>query len=273
MRSGLFYKKITENWGKPGPVLTARAATWVMNPTRLRDHPEIERAFAEDAAWANAEYGAEWRTDLEAFVGLDAVKACIKPGVKERLAERRNRYLAFVDAAGGSGGDSFTIAISHKEADTAVLDVTREIKPPFSPEGVVAEFADLCRKYRVARVEGDRFAGEFPRELFRRHGIHFAVADRSKSEFYVDLLPFINSGAVDLLDDDRLMSQLVGLERMPRRGSKDSVDHPRGGHNDLANAVAGALVTVMSWASTRPESFGRIPEFEGVNTYDPRIWR
>ena len=34
------------------------------------------------------------------------------------------------------------------------------------------------------------------------------------------------------------------------RGGRESIDHPRGGRDDLANAVAGALVTAL-----RPPSF------------------
>src|SRR5262249_4903704 len=36
-----------------------------------------------------------------------------------------------------------------------------------------------------------------------------------------------------------LLTQLVGLERRTARGGRDSIDHPPGAHDDLANAVAG----------------------------------
>jgi hypothetical protein len=49
----------------------------------------------------------------------------------------------------------------------------------------------------------------------------------------------INSRRIDLLDDARLLVQLVGLERRTARGGRDSVDHTPGAHDDLANAVAG----------------------------------
>jgi hypothetical protein len=42
---------------------------------------------------------------------------------------------------------------------------------------------------------------------------------------------------------DRLVQQLVGLERRVSRGSgKDIIDHPPGQHDDIANAVAGAAL-------------------------------
>jgi hypothetical protein len=34
---------------------------------------------------------------------------------------------------------------------------------------------------------------------------------------------------------------MVGLERRTARGGRDSIDHAPGAHDDLANAVAGAL--------------------------------
>ncbi len=37
-------------------------------------------------------------------------------------------------------------------------------------------------------------------------------------------------------------AQLCGLERRTSRGGRDSIDHGPGGHDDLSNAVAGALV-------------------------------
>jgi hypothetical protein len=54
-----------------------------------------------------------------------------------------------------------------------------------------------------------------------------------------DMLPIINSRKLDLLDDARLLTQLVGLERRTARGGKDSIDHAPSAHDDLANAVAG----------------------------------
>ncbi len=62
-------------------------------------------------------------------------------------------------------------------------------------------------------------------------------------------LPLINSQRCKLLDNDRLVNQLTNLERRVGRGTgKDSIDHPSGAHDDLANAAAGAIVS----ASQKP---------------------
>jgi hypothetical protein len=105
---------------------------------------------------------------------------------------------------------------------------------------VVEEYCRLLRSYGIARVCGDKYAGEWPREQFKRHGVQYETAEHTKSEYYVDLLPLLNSRRIDLLDHARLVNQLAGLERRTSRAGKDSIDHPPGGHDDICNAVAGA---------------------------------
>ena len=58
-------------------------------------------------------------------------------------------------------------------------------------------------------------------------------------DLYRDLLPLINSNRIRLLDNQKLINQLVGLERRVARGGRNSIDHGPGGHDDIANAVAG----------------------------------
>jgi hypothetical protein len=188
-----------------------------------------------------AEIGAQFRSDIAAFISRDAIEACVSAGVLERAPLSDARYFGFVDPSGGSA-DSFTLAISHCEENVAVLDAIREVRPPFSPESVVAEFATLLKTYGIGSVRGDRYAGEWPREQFRKSGVDYLPSDKNKSEIYGALLPLLNSRRVDLLDDKRLVAQLCGLERRTARGGRDSIDHGPGAHDDLANVVAGALV-------------------------------
>jgi hypothetical protein len=101
--------------------------------------------------------------------------------------------------------------------------VLRERRPPFSPEDVVREFASLLKTYRITEVQGDRYAGEWPRERFREHGITYETAAKPKSELYQNLFPAINSRMVDLLEDARLFAQIVGLERRTARVAKTAL--------------------------------------------------
>jgi len=110
-------------------------------------------------------------------------------------------------------------------------------------------------------VRGDRYAGEWPRERFRVHGIEYRPADKPKSDLYRDLLPAVNSGLVDLLDHERLTAQLTALERRSARGGRDSIDHPPGGRDDLANCVAGVLVTALRKPRFEPQCETGLPIF------------
>lgn len=69
-------------------------------------------------------------------------------------------------------------------------------------------------------------------------------AAKPKSDLYRDALPLINSKRVDLVDHDRMIQQFVGLERRTARSGKDSIDHAPGAHDDIANVVAGLLVSI-----------------------------
>jgi hypothetical protein len=55
----------------------------------------------------------------------------------------------------------------------------------------------------------------------------------------------LNSRAVGLLDNPRLVTQIASLERRTGRLGKDAVDHAPNAHDDLANSVAGALA--LAW--------------------------
>ena len=100
-----------------------------------------------------------------------------------------------------------TLAIAHREGETEILDVIRQREPLFSPEAVVEEFASLIRSYRCSKVYGDRYGGEWPREQFHKRSIFYEPAEKPKSELYRDLLPLINSGAVEILDNERHIAQ------------------------------------------------------------------
>lgn len=200
----------------------------------------VERALERDPAHGNAEYNAIFRTDIETFISIEAVRDCVSEGVRERAPLSNTRYFGFCDPSGGSQ-DAMTLGIAHREGTNAALDALREARPPFSPQAVVDQFVSLLRSYRISRVRGDRYSGEFVRELFRKRGVEYHVSEKTKSEHYLELLAAINSKRVDLLDHDRMLAQLTSLERRNGSGGKSSVDHMPGAHDDLANVVAGAV--------------------------------
>lgn len=246
---GELYKAHTKYTGTEDPTgLAWNADTLSMNP--LVDPAVITQAFADDPIAAASEYGqggsVSFRRDVESLFDPEAVRAVTVQGRRELAPAEALRYVAFVDPSGGSS-DSFTLAIAHREGERAVLDVVRETRPPFSPEQVVADYAALLQQYRIYTVTGDRYAGEWPRERFAIHGISYVPSERTRSDLYRELLPLVNAGQVELLDLPRLAAQFIGLERHVARSGKDTIDHAPGGHDDMANAAAGALVAAATW--------------------------
>jgi len=214
-RRGALWDAYRRHYGQDGnPVLVWQAPTRAMNPT-VAEHV-IADAYEQDEAAAAAEYGAEFRRDVETFISREAVEAIVIPGRRELPPVSSVQYLAFVDPSAGSQ-DAMTLAIAHHDNGLAVLDAIRERRPPFSPEAVVSEFAELLKRYAVTTVTGDRYAGEWPRERFREHGIEYETADKSKSDIYREVLPLLNSGRVELLEHPRLHTQLLSLERRTSR--------------------------------------------------------
>jgi hypothetical protein len=224
-------------------IIVAQGASRDFNPSLSQ--AVVDRAYARDAAAASAEYGGMFRVDIESLLSREAVEAVVSPGVYERPPLSRVRYFAFVDPAGGSGKDSMTLAVGHREGPGIIVDAIRERRPPFSPQDVTAEFCALLKSYRVSKVFGDKYAGEYPREIFRKFGVAYDPSAEPKSDLYRDLLPAINSKLLDLLDHERLINQLISLERKTARGGKESIDHPPNGHDDVCNSVAG-LASVLS---------------------------
>ena len=162
-----------------------------------------------------------------------------------------------------------TLAIAHEEDGLGVLDAVREVRPPFSPDDVVADFAVLLRSYRLTTVKGDRYGGQWPSDRFRVHGITYTPSELTKSDLYRELVAPLNGGRVALLDMPVLRAQLIGLERRVARGGRDSVDHAPGGRDDVANAAAGALVNVLGPQQKRRRFscyFQSMDEPQGTNS-------
>lgn len=223
-------------------VLVAQAPSRVMNPT-LPQHV-VDDAMRDDAARAAAEYLAQFRGDIASLIDPTLIEECTRPKPRELPMVRGVQYRAFTDPAGG-GQDEFTLAIGHREGDCIVIDLARGLKG--SPAEIVGEYARVLNAYGISTVTGDRYAGRWPRDEFSKHGINYTVSELDRSGLYLELLAALNSGRVELPPDPKLSRQLSALERRTGRG-RDSIDHPPGGHDDLANAVAGVVANLCTKA-------------------------
>ena len=215
-RRGVLWDAFKRWYGKDDARnLVWQAATRVINPTVPQEFVDAE--FERDAASAAAEYGAEFRSDIAAFVDLAVLEACTADGLFEIPPMSGASYVAFGVPSGGSS-DAMTPAIAHREDDDGVtiLDCVRETMAPFSPEIVVEDFCRTLAAYGVAKVCGDRYAGEWPREQFAKRNITYEPSEKVKSDIYRDMLPLLNSRKCQLLDNLRLICKCTVLSDTPR---------------------------------------------------------
>jgi hypothetical protein len=249
-RSGLLWNRFKEHYGKEDSnTLVVKGSTTQFNP--LFDAAIVDAALQSDPQLYGAEYNSEWRSDLQAFVSREAVEACVVEGRFELAPIPGVSYQAFVDPSGGAS-DSMTLAIGHKQDNRVIIDLVREWQPPFSPESVVDEAAQVLKLYGIRRVIGDRFGGVWVQEPFIRRGITYKLSEFEKNRLYQAFLPLVNSTRVELLDLPKLKSQIIALERRTQRGGRDSIDHPKGAHDDLANVCAGVAQITMGPIPNQP---------------------
>jgi hypothetical protein len=243
-RRGALWHAHRKHFGKDDdPILVWQAATRDMNSSVPQSF--IDAHTADDPARAQAEYLAQFRTDVEGFVPPEIVEACVGD-FHEMLPVTDFVYSGFVDPSGGSDA-AMTLAIGHKTTTPEkriLIDVIREVRPPFDPAAVVKNFADLFKTYHISKVFGDHYGGEFVKEPFRKQGISYEVCKTPKSDLFRDLLPLLNSRHIILPQHDRLIAQIVGLERHVSRAGKDSIAHAPQGQDDLVNAVAGCAAAL-----------------------------
>ncbi len=247
-KGGVLYEDYQRYWGRDEPdVLVWKAPSRYMNPALSSARMARERRM--DAERFAREYEAEFVEDLTAFLPGAWIEGAVTPGVHERAADPAERYVVAVDPSGG-GADSFTVAVVHLAGARVVQDVMRgwvaargETMPLAA---VVGEIAALAARYGQSEVIGDRYAGQWVAQEFERAGVAYRVTEQDKSRAYLEAEPLFAQGRIDLLDHERLVRELRLLERRHRVGGRALVDHPRGGHDDYANAVCLAAATAVA---------------------------
>lgn len=246
-KKGILYAKFKDHFGKDNDsVLYIKAATRTLNP--LIDQSIIDTALQEDRAAASAEWLGEFRDDIGGWLDLETIDAAVDAGVTVRPPRKDFRYTSFCDPSGGAR-DSFTCAIAHDEDGDAVLDCILEIRAPFNPTSATAQVAATLTEYGLRETVGDKYAAQWVVDAFAKCGIQYKHSERDRSLIYLDTLPLFTSGRARILDNKRLVTQFASLERRTSSIGKDKIDHGPGGHDDLCNSAAGALVqlTAQTW--------------------------
>ena len=282
-KSGLLYEKWQDSYGKPDPdILVVRGTSRQFNPTLSQRM--IDAALQRDREAAGAEWLAQWRSDISDYIDRELVQDCVLRGCHQLPYTSGINYHAFFDPAGGSGADSMTLAIAHSADGRITIDCVVEVRPKFNPTTAVLQFCSMLQTYGVTTVTGDNYGSEWCKQPFREHGVEYERSDKVRSELYLEFLPLVNSGRVEWIDNPRIVAQLCGLERRVARSGRDTIDHGRTGHDDIANVVAGAACltaadegrTVISpealARARQATAYGRGPMRYGRSSPSPSVY-
>lgn len=241
-------------------VLVWQADTLSMYPGY--SHDVIEDSYQADPVAARSDFGGAFREDLEGYINRDALYACVPSGMPEgyeRPYAKGIEYRAFIDCAGGASekgaGDSFCVAISHRDGDKGILDVVREHHPPYDPFAVSEEYSSLLKAYGITQATADAWARGYVFTNFEKHGIQMEKSKHDRSSIYLELLAYLNSGRCELLNHPRMLNQFLALQRRTGTSGKDAIDHPRKkkAHDDLSNVTGGSLLLTLEEPERRTD--------------------
>jgi hypothetical protein len=268
------YKRDFGGEGDP-KIIVVNAPSRTMNETLSESI--VARAYERDPQSAKAEFGGEFRNDIAGFLDFALIDAAVDRGVLVRPPRSGVRYRAAADPSGGAS-DSFTLALCHDEADTALLDCLVEVKSPFNPTSATETLAATLKQYGLSEVTGDKYSAGWVIDAFAKVGIKYRHSERDRSAAYLEALPLFTSGRVRLIDNSRLVSQFAALERRTSAIGKDRVDHGPGGHDDLCNAAALALTSRSRGYDSSLSWVGNLDDAKDLNNayyisgQGPRRW-
>lgn len=240
-RRGELWANYRRHYGQEGSILVAQAPSRTMNPAL----PErlVKQAYDRDPVAASAEYGAQFRTDISAFITRDLVDNNARQHPLIIPPQSGNRYGAFVDVAGG-GQDEYTLAIAHLKDSRVIIDGVWAERG--DPATITGTYARIMQQYGIRRCTGDRYAAEWPRQEYQKHRITMDNSPLNRSGLYLELMPLLQTGRIELPPDEKALTQFSLLERRTGRNGQDTIDHGPQGHDDRANAIAGA-----AWQATK----------------------
>jgi hypothetical protein len=243
---GLLHQKHRDHYGVEGDeVLVVQGSSRTFNPSLSEATIATQRAA--DPTAASSEWDAEFRGDIAAFLDDALIEGAIEHSrpLEIPYAGRQTFYRSFCDPAGGTGADSYTLAIAHKENGDGgrfIVDIVRGTRGGhgYDPQQVTEEYAQLLRDYNIREVGGDHYSAGWVANAWQKAGIRYIKSELSKSDIYLECIPLFTRGLVRLPDHPKLIRELRLLERHTHRSGRDTCDHGRN-HDDHANAVCGVL--------------------------------
>ena len=265
MMRGEIWLDYKQFYGKANnDVIVFQGDTLLFNPTY--SDKKLQKLKKRKPLTYRTEHEAFFRTDLSAMYDPAMIDTAINPDRPLEIPCREGvEYKCFVDVAGGGGKDSYSIGIGHLENEKAIVDVVRSRAPKFNPDELTSQYTDLVKRYKINKVYGDKFSGDWASNSWAKHDISYERSEKTKSELYLEAESPFNTERVDIPSKELAITQLKNLIRKTRSGGKDSVDTDSGQPEDEANVIAGVI-----WLLTGGKESGGACEISDVGIDE--IW-
>lgn len=196
----------------------------------------------------------EWTTAGAAFLTWEEIDAAFDASLREQASGYRG-YCCGVDL--GTARDRTAVAVLHREPDgTCVVDTMAlwSGRPGARVDlsEVEAAILDLSRRFRPFTVCLDPYQAILLGQRLKQQGItveEYPFTQASRDRLFGILLQFIRNRKLKSYPHEALRQELAGLRWVEKAGVLRP-DHAASGHDDLAVAVALALVRLSESSST-----------------------
>jgi len=251
-KQGAFYKLCQRaDSGRFKYMHSLHATTAEMNPAvppewlaeRQREDPDLFRR----------EFEAAFLDGSSSYLSSEEILACVRTKGRRVLPPVATiQYAGALDPA--YSHDAFAMAVVHREFETGMVVVDGTWSwTKGGHERTLDNLADIAKQYRLRALRTDQAATVPIKEGLAKRGLvtnYVPWDNANKADAYSKLKVLINTQAIELPSDDRLLQELFSLEARPTPSGLTRIAAAGSGHDDLASALAGAIAQLGSSTSS-----------------------
>jgi hypothetical protein len=274
-KQGRFYGLMQQGFQVHG-CLTIKAPTWTFRPELVETGYETLLAdFTANPFQFNREYGAEFDEVVTPFLPEKETELCMSLA-GDLPPDPSIQYFMGIDASGLSGNDRFGLGICGKDVDRNryVVAIERSY-PDKDPDPIMADVAELGKRYKVRYVFTDRYAKGWVHAAIRGKAME-PILCPDAATVWTNFRNQITAKKVDLPDTKSLCSGLKSTQAAYSSSNRLSITRrrDRNGHGDEAEAIARAVFgacqeTYYGQRQTEEDRDAAARQEQAEKDYDP----
>jgi hypothetical protein len=217
------------------------ASTREMNPAiSIR---WLEQKRTEDPDLFAREFEARWIDGASSYLPSAEVVAAVRHGINRLAPVPDIRYVGSLDP--GHQHDAFAMAVAHLEPEygRVICDGVWSWHRA-GHEASLDAVAEVAKAYGIVKVTSDQHAPVPIREGLAKRGLQMDYRpwdNAMKADAFSAVKIRLNTSALELPDDQPLISELCSLEARPTPSGLTRIAAAGSGSDDLATALAAAV--------------------------------